>query len=391
MKSRVFIIAVLTVGMAALFGSPVLALHDDGVAHCNACHTMHNSQNGVALNGSDVDINGDPINGLPVGQGYPDLLLFPNKTDVCLRCHDGEGSYHVWSADPTVPGGEGRNKGAGDFVFLEEDNINDAHAGASNPVLGHAAGHSVISGIKGTVADPVLALSPGGAYPGADLACSSCHDPHGTDAFRLTYRDGQSTTSDSGHVINWTATMTGTAINVFGGIESDSNHNAYNSDYSAWCGECHGDFHAASANLVHPAGEIMDSDQVAVYNAYRGTTDCVNNPPSGGAPCGSGTSVDAFTYVVPFVDPDIVSTSSAQGPDATNSRVACVSCHRAHATSAMDAGRWDFNVTGMVEDGHESSSFEIPMPVPYDDVFQRSMCNKCHSRDEYDALLDFTP
>jgi len=184
--------------------------------------------------------------------------------------------------------------------------------------------------------------------------------------------------------------MEAEGISVFGGLESDGNHNAYTAGYSAWCGSCHGDFHAGSANLIHPSGEVMDSDQVAVYAAYRGTSDCIANPPAGGAPCGSGTSVDAFTYVVPFVDPDITDTASLAGPDDNNSRVACVSCHRAHATSAMDAGRWDFNVTGMVEDGLESSSYGIPMPAPYDDNFQRSMCNKCHSRDEFDGLHDFS-
>ena len=65
-----------------------------------------------------------------------------------------------------------------------------------------------------------------------------------------------------------------------------------------------------------------------------------------------------------------------------------MSCHRAHATSAPDAGRWDFNVTGLAEDGQESGSFALPNPY---DGNQRSLCNKCHSQDEYDAPVDFTP
>ena len=77
--------------------------------------------------------------------------------------------------------------------------------------------------------------------------------------------------------------------------------------------------------------------------------------------------------------------AAAAGPTAT-AKVACVSCHRAHATSAPDAGRWDFNVTGLVEDGHESGSYAIP--GPYGDT-QRSLCNKCHAQDEFDALVTF--
>ena len=286
-----------TAALVVLWAAPALAFHDAGVAHCNGCHTMHNSQNGVAMN---FDAAGTGPGTLP-GTGYNDLLLFANKTDVCLSCHDGDGSYHVWSADELAPSSSA-NRGGGDFVFLEEDNINDAHGGASNPILGHAAGHSVVSAMKGTVADPVLGASPGGAYPAVDMACTSCHDPHGTDAFRLTYKTGQSTTSDTGYVINWTATMVADGKSVFAGAETNGFHNGYQSGYSEWCSTCHEDFHAASGSLIHPSGELLDTRQVQVYNAYRGTNDCVTNPPAVGIPCGSGTFVDAYLHNVPIED-----------------------------------------------------------------------------------------
>ena len=75
------------------------------------------------------------------------------------------------------------------------------------------------------------------------------------------------------------------------------------------------------------------------------------------------------------------------GPTAT-SQVSCISCHRAHGTSAPDAGRWEFAVTHLEADGHESGSYKIPNPY---DVYQRSLCNKCHKKDEFDALVDGTP
>lgn len=374
MRNRLLLLAALV----ALVGAPAMAFHDDGVAHCNGCHTMHNSQNGTGMNMTAYDT---PGSGTAVGQGYNDLLLFNNKTDVCLNCHAGDGSYHVWGTNVLVAYDE---FGAGDFMFLEEDNINDAHDGAGSPVLGYAAGHSVVSIVKGTPVDPVLATSPGGAYPSGDLACTSCHDPHGNSSFRLTYQNGQSTTSATGHVINWTSTISGSAIGFFGpgaGPETNAVHNAYNGGYSAWCGECHGDFHAASANLIHPTGELLDAVQVGIYNAYDGTNDWVTN--SGG----TGAFGTAYLAMVPIVDANVTTTSTTGATDGS-SYVACVSCHRAHATSAMDAGRWDFNITGLAEDGDESSSF--PMPNPYDE-FQRSLCNKCHAKDEFDVLIDFTP
>jgi hypothetical protein len=65
-----------------------------------------------------------------------------------------------------------------------------------------------------------------------------------------------------------------------------------------------------------------------------------------------------------------------------------MSCHRSHATSAPNAGRWDFNILGMATDGVISGSYRIPNPY---DGGQRSLCNKCHSKDEFDHPEDFTP
>ena len=127
MRNRVLLLAALTVGVVALLGAPVLAFHDGGVASCNGCHTMHNSQNGVAMNGTDIDGDGNPINGDFPGSGYLDLLMFESKTDVCLRCHAGNNSYHDWADSALAPGYE---HGAGNFVFLEEDNLNDGHGGS---------------------------------------------------------------------------------------------------------------------------------------------------------------------------------------------------------------------------------------------------------------------
>ena len=396
-------IAALAIAMA-----PALAFHDGGVAHCNGCHTMHNSQNNESMN---FAANGST--GTAIGTGYGDLLLWENKNDVCLNCHYGDDGYHVWATDVLVPGQE---HGAGNFVFLEEDNINDGHGGGSiigcsddqyedqatcegagetwdpgwaNPIPGYAAGHTVVSAWRGNLPDAKLLTAPGGGadpYDARDLTCVSCHDPHGNTAFRLTYQTGQTMTDTYSGTTTWAATIVADGIGFFGPAanETNSNHNAYSSGYSDWCGTCHGDFHAASGAGIHPSGEVLGTDIALNYNLYDGTTDCVANPPSGGDPCGNGSSGTAYLAMVPFED-GAVTTSSTAGPT-ENSRVACVSCHRAHATSAPDAGRWDFNVTGLAEDGNESGSH--PLTNPYD-AAQRSLCNKCHSQDEFDDPRTF--
>ena len=55
MRQRWLMVAALSVGLVALVATPTLAFHDEGVAHCNGCHTMHNSQNGLAMNGTTDD------------------------------------------------------------------------------------------------------------------------------------------------------------------------------------------------------------------------------------------------------------------------------------------------------------------------------------------------
>jgi predicted CXXCH cytochrome family protein len=376
---KAYRLLILAAAAVLVTGAPALAFHDGGVAYCSGCHTMHNSSNGKPMNFNAAGTGP----GLPIGQGYTDLLLFENKSDVCLRCHgNNTASYGVWSTDPAAPNVARANRGGGDYVFLQEDNINDGRGGATNPILGHAAGHSIISGIKNTAADPVLTTSPGGTFPANGLACTSCHDPHGTGSYRLLYQDGQRVDTA---LFTATIKAEGISLSTTKG-EEIGNHNAYQEGFSAWCGTCHGDFHQKSSNLIHPSGEPLGSDIATAYNMYKGTTDCIANPPASGLPCGSGVAATAYLPQVPFEDPSNTITSTA-GPT-SNSRVACVSCHRAHATSAPNSGRWDFNILGMAADGVNSKSYKIPNPY---DGGQRSLCNKCHSKDEFDHPEDFTP
>lgn len=344
----------IALGASVLCAWPVLAFHDEGVAHCNGCHTMHNSEDG-----SEVAVGGP----------YDWLLTAEKPSDVCLGCH-AEGLGAVFVNDPLAPSAE---RGAGNFTFLLEDNINDGHNGALEPILGHAAGHSIDAPSRGVGPDPVLGMSPGGSFNSSWMGCTSCHDPHGNEAFRLLngvgpVQDGLFSFTEPAPVAE--------GLTLFGAGESNTNHTAYMSGMSQWCSNCHGDFHA-SGDLIHPSGVAMGGTIAAVYNSYNGTSDQTG-----------GVQATAYLAAVPFEEDGAgYTTSSTLGPTG-GSQVSCISCHRAHATSSPNAGRWDFNVTGLAEDGHESSAYAIPNPY---DEFQRSLCNKCHNKDEGDALVDFTP
>ena len=118
----------------------------------------------------------------------------------------------------------------------------------------------------------------------------------------------------------------------------------------------------------------MGGTIATTYNLYNGSDDLIG-----------GAAATAYLAAVPFEDAanDHVSDRRSRRRPA---RSCCITCHRAHATSAPDAGRWDFSVTFLDEDGHESGSYAIPNP--YAGLNQRSLCNKCHKKDEFDALID---
>jgi hypothetical protein len=334
-------IALLALGAALPLAG---AFHDDGVAHCSACHEMH---------------AGRPETG-------ETLLKGSNATDTCLRCHASRHG-NTWgpSDDPLTPG---PLYGGGQFVFLLEDNLNDGPDGAGDPIPGHQAGHSIISRDKGTAADPLHSVSPGGSYPSSALQCTSCHDPHGRGGhFRLLYGSDYPESRAGGHSFTFTRPAPDAqGIPVHGPEESDTHHTAFRAGLADWCGNCHGRYHenAVHGGFRHPSDAPLTAQIAERYNSYDGT----DQPPP----------TDPYLALVPFEDP--ASSTSYSGPaSSASSRVMCLSCHRAHASSAPNAGRWDFNIETWAEEGVESGSYPIPNPYPAAGAGQRNLCEKCHT------------
>jgi hypothetical protein len=339
----------IAVGFLFVLSGSSFAFHDDGVAHCNGCHTMHNSFDGALV---------DPDS--PDGNAW--LLVDATPSDVCLSCHSVSGSRGVFAADPLAPN---VLHGGGDFVFLTEDLLQNAH-GHTQP--GDRAGHNINAPSKLVGPDATLTTAPGAIgtpFPSSSLGCSSCHDPHGNQNFRLLYgiggiQDGAFTFTAAAPVAQASSSA----------AEANDNHTAYISGMSAWCGNCHGDFHAnPGGKLIHPAGQAVGGTIATAYGLYNGSDDITG-----------GTPATSYLAAVPFEDAANTPTSTA-GPTAT-SKVMCLTCHRAHASSGPSSGRWDFNETFLTEDGLGDGSY--PIPNPYS-VNQRSLCNKCHTKDVGDA------
>ncbi len=347
-----------------LVTSSAYAFHDKGVAYCQGCHTMHNS-----INGAPVDTTGGD-------HGHAYLLNYGNSSDTCLHCHAGYGQFD---------GGAGFGPG-GDFYWLTRTYTWTSH-GHQTTSTGDSHGHNIVSPAYGLTVDQTLTKAPGGNFQAQYLTCTSCHDPHGNQNFRLLYDNTSAGPIYDGTRYNFTypaPLAAGNARTTYvggGGNETNSQHTVYKNGMSDWCSNCHAGFESShTTNFVHPE-QALGSDVAAAYNAYISSDN-----PTGGNPATS------YWGLVPFeaVEVDLSKVNPAnytQGPTGVD-QVMCVSCHRAHATAFAELGRWDFATEFMVDSHPQPTDGGIgPNDVAYkyyQYTFindQRSLCNKCHLKD----------
>jgi hypothetical protein len=362
-------ISCLSALVLVLAAGTAFAFHDAGVAYCQGCHTMHNSQNGAPI---------DTTNG---GEGHEYLLKSGNSSDTCLGCHAAYGQFD---------GGLGYGPG-GDFYWLTKT-FSWAGHGSTTYSQGDSHGHNIISPAHGLTADATLSHAPGGDFLSARLTCTSCHDPHGNQSFRLLYGNvGDGPIYDGGRYdFSYAAPLArGNSRKTYvggGGNETNAQHTVYKSGMSDWCANCHPNFHSDhTSNFVHPEQDL-GSDVAAAYNAYIST----DNPQGGTDPTTSYWGLVPFEDVnvnLQTVDP----THYTAGPTGTD-QVMCLTCHRAHASPFSDAGRWEFDVEWVVDshpqtgDGGASAADVANKYYQYSFVTnQRSLCNKCHTKDLGDA------
>ena len=373
--------AMITFGL----GGTALAFHDGGVAHCDGCHTMHNS-----VDGQTVTANPNAF-----------LTKGSDPSSTCLNCHKGStGSYHILTTDGSnfYPGG--------DFYWLTKPFTWTTSYGAAKSSQGYDHGHSIVAADFGLTADTNLTQAPGGTYNAQNLACTSCHDPHGkvagvhppisgsgsyggqASAPAGTILGNYRILGDIGYVppggTGFTAGPPVAVAPAFSTAETDSNHTDYGQGMSEWCSNCHNGFTGTS--LKHPAanGEKLTPTIITNYNQYVATGNMTN------------TTANSYLALTPFErgtsDTANLSATSTVGPD-SNSNVMCLTCHRAHASAFPKATRWDsveaFPVTeshpaagdgGVTGDDVNNSYYGRDLVAQFGD-YQRSFCNKCHGQD----------
>ena len=408
----------------AAFASSAYAFHSGGVAECGGCHSMHSPK---------------------AGGSY--LLVGIDQSSACLTCHEhagdtGPSSYHVSTASADMPAGVAplQRSPGGDFGWIKKDYTFTVRGTTTNED-GDTHGHNIIAGDFGYAVDGTNATAPGGSgFPSSQLACVSCHDPHGQ--FRRNQAGTVSKTGQpiyaSGSYYNGTSVaaneptanesvgvyrlLAGAGYSkdgiTFGGVPAAKVPSTYNRTESTtqvrtsyglattgghvtwgnWCGTCHPDMHS-SGNYVHPVDEDLGSTIANIYGQYVKTGDM------------TGTPTSSFTSLVPFVKGTGVyadlavlavnNNSQLGGPAASGDQVSCLSCHRAHASGWEYALRWNMegefitynslypgtDTTPTVPQfargrlGAETQAAYYDRPITTFASYQRVLCNKCHAKD----------
>lgn len=400
MKPHKFVLTLaVAAGLVFALSGPSVAFHDGGVAHCDGCHTMHNSIEGVTQNPNPTS----------------NLLVASDPSSVCLTCHSGpleEEAFSVLSDDASIfsPGG--------DFRWITIDIFYTTFRPMES--RGEQHGHNIQAVDFGlTTIDTTPGNAPGGSFLSADLSCTSCHDPHGNKFPKTAPIEGSGSFGNVGEgrgnyrllgdppytpVPGFAFTEQppfAVAPGFFGptGInETDTNHTDYGSGMSEWCGNCHGEFVVGINNTKHPAGADarLGAEFSRNYNRYVSTGELVAPNPAN-----KYLALVPFSRGTPTGSVEGLNASNTSGPNG-NATVSCMTCHRAHASAFRYATRWDMTEEFLAnshpgprhEEFDETNSAGIDPAVlaqnaygPGRDIIaefgplQRSLCNKCHIQD----------
>ena len=364
------------------FAGSAMAFHAGGVAHCDGCHSMHNSATDNPRSGSAT---------------AADLMKGSDASSTCLNCHSGSaGSYHI-----ATPNGGTMSQG-GDFFWVKTDYSYTSRGTSLATSTGQSHGHNIVAADFGYAVDTVNATAPGGSMPANTLGCTSCHDPHGqvnggtdngTAAISVSGSYGAAAPADGSIRGNYRILgdngykqiTSGAPIATADG--SSGLKVQYGQGMSSWCLSCHSAFND-NANM-HPTNVPVP---MATYNSYKASGDF------------TGVVATAFDALVPFErgiadgsDPALAVTSTVGVEDATD-QVMCLSCHRAHGSAFENGLRWDDSTefiaeSGILKTGGTAATIMAGGAKPYYangalvDIatkygeHQRSLCNKCHAKD----------
>jgi hypothetical protein len=321
---------------------------------CVNCHTMHNSQDGSPMAVSNGSWDGNPnVDGDPKEEPYAHLLRAG-----CIGCHSSTSSSTTVSmGSTTIPivrstfnpagtylaGGnfyysdnddaKGHNISTNDGTLLEGPGLDDTHDGVFS---GHGCGNCHVDLIDGAASrgrescEACHYVTFHHGEPGPYNATSTATDP--TYRFLTGHHYFPSSHSDGNGYVegveddDWEADSSG--HNYYKGWDQDA---ALNSDdawhetrvehtLSSFCSNCHNLFHNQDGTgsgtwLRHPVDQELPT--TGEFSGY------------------------SYSMETPVAYSTLPSTPA--GGDEAGPVVACVSCHRTHASEYDDMLRFDYS------------------------------------------------
>ncbi len=313
MNKKLLLTGMLVAGAFVLPGLAGAAMQ--GV--CSNCHTMHNSQNGAAMNASGG-----------VNTPYDHLL----KGSGCAGCHIQGVSNDASTGRATT--------GAAIGAPQVDDTANTLSGGYFSLSTVDNTHHNVTD--AGMTADGALATAPGGGTTptASPIACTSCHTGGGHHANQgndsATWLDGTSV----GASFRFLSGVQGVEDADFG-VETSTDANVYygearaagsdtagNGTISELCGRCHGAFHTDNTGNLSNNGVWLrhptDVDMPTAYETNYGT---------------------AYNPAIPVATTNTANTTfSKAGFQASEAVVICLSCHVAHGNANADMLRFDYSL-----------------------------------------------
>ncbi len=237
-------------------------------------------------------------------EGAPNLLRASTPTKLCQACHDGTNLRAPNVMNPTLGDPPG-----GGFPADPSDPLSHAHQ------------------LTGAAQQP-----PDGDVP-VVMGCTVCHDAHGSQLYRNLKPSPSGTGRAYATPIVVVEKLTAGSAPV--DLVYSSGNVTYVSGMTQWCMDCHSGFDTQNAH----------------FHSY-------DKPIFGGANTDyAWWSTGAFPSRAPVQAPTYRAGSLTPAVPATDNRVTCLSCHKAHGSTI------------------KGSMLDVGDPLD-----AKSLCNQCHNK-----------
>lgn len=414
MTKRTLFILVLAMGLALALPSMAMAnfaIHGnyaEDTDACAGCHRAHTSVSTITWTNT-----ADPA------EQRSALLVTTATTmqEFCYACHDAtgqgantnveQGVYESDTGDPTDPNVIGGDLNGGGFEEFQGMSVTSTHVTNGSSWGAYGGGYYGQADVGADGQNPEANL--GETVP-IVMDCATCHDVHGTSNYRLLksvvfgntvggyvpsadpqdphpnawvqsveegWPDGgfRLSTPYPNYKPNYTAARYAKGYDVVDGVTGAINDAK---GMSGWCAGCH-------ATYINDSGN--SDNEFAAYNAGDGMGFLVRHRHPVNTEMANYLGPDASNMIIETqqlpLGHDLSETvTGADAPDnADTDWVDCMSCHRAHGTSAA--------MEGWANEKADFENDEIPsfiansgtgVPSALLRLDNRGVCQSCHNK-----------